>query len=333
MEEPEARSDRRYFWRGHASGEGGPILIADLEEYLSWGGAEARWKESAVYLVHSYGPLVRRLPARFQPQGPEEWHQNARIETLTAAQAYLQTLTGAVMDMEPSATLRDQLPMSPGEILAKSRAAFSAPNDPGTPARQDWLNSWRDHLEQGIDFSVAGERIFHVDLKPDTDYDRGCHAMTDAATTISFGEGCHGVLWDIEGGGTAELAVAEDHAGFLLLRTWVNDEQGQEEARKFAERSSEEKEMARAVIRSGKAVAVWSPVCPSDHVEGQDPGPWLRAAAEDESPVPLHQAGMQNIGILFPVQRGEYRVACGTHETEDWSCRWARFVRVSPLKA
>jgi hypothetical protein len=333
MHGPETPANRRYSWRSHASGEGGPFLIADLEDYLSWGGADPQWKEKSVYLVHCYGPLVRRLPSRFQPQGAEEWHQNARIETLSAAQAYVRSLSEAVMALEPSATIRDQLPMSPGELLDKARAAFESPRDSNAAARQEWLNSWRDHLEQGIDFSVAGERVFHVDLKPDTDYARGCDAMTDDVTRISFGEGSHGVLWELEGGGTADLAITEDRSGFLLLRTWVNDEKGEEEARRHAERAREEQEMARLDIRSGKVTVVWSPARPSDHIEDQDPGPWLRAAAEDNSPVHLNQPGMSNIGILFLVQRGQYQVACGTHEAENWSCRWARFIRVSSLDA
>ena len=326
MDGSNARSNRHYDWRGHASGEGGPILVADLEDYLSWSGADAQWKETSTYGVHSYGPLVRRLPARFLPQGPEEWHQNARIETLTAAQAYLRALTEAVLGLEPSATPRDQLPMSPDELFAKVRA-FNSPGGPAT--REDWLNSWRDHLEQGIDFSVSGERVFHVDLKPDTDYARGCDALTAAAVRISFGPACHAVLWDMEGEGVADIAITTDQAGVLLLRTWVNDDRGQEEARRHAEKTDREEVLAEVQIRSGNVVVVWSPVQPSDHAEGREPGAWMRAAAAAQSPVPLSMPGMSNIGLLFRLERGAYQVACGTHETADWSSRWARFVRVA----
>lgn len=320
-------SGRRYVWGGSASGEGGPILIADLEDYLFWGGAEQRWDEGSVYLLHSYGPLVRRLPPRFQPQGPEEWHQNARIPTLTAAKARLRELIDAVMALEPTARLRDQIAMSPEELLSKSRAAFEAPVAADAPARQEWLRAWRDHLEQGIDFSVGGERIFHVDLKPDNYYARGCDALNGAAARISFGAASQGVLWDMEGGGVTDVALAEDRAGFLLLRTWVNEEKDQATARDFVEKTPPEEHTVEAAFGSGSVVVVWSPVQPTDHVEGQDPGPCLRAAARNASSVRLDQPGMSGVGTLFNVRPGDYRVFCGRHEAEEWMCRWARFVR------
>jgi hypothetical protein len=313
---------RRYLWSGDASGEGGPMLIADLEDYLSWGGAEERWDEGSVYRVHSYGPLTPRLPPRFLPRGPDEWHQNARVRTMTAAQAYLRDLIRAVGALEPAAALRDQLPMAPGELTAKAAAAFHAPGGSEAAARQEWLRAWRDHMEQGIDFTLGAERLFHVDLKPDTDYARGCDALNGDAVRISFGEGRQAVLWELEGGGTAHLALAEDQTGFLLLRTWITEEKDEAEARAFAEATADEKDLADLTLTSGVVTVVWSPSCPADHTQARDVGAWMRKAARKASPFPLRDG----LGTIFRFPPGRYRVACGAHEAASWSCRWARFV-------
>jgi hypothetical protein len=73
---------------------------------------------------------------------------------------------------------------------------------------------------------------------------------------------------------------------------------------------------------------VWAPIAPSDVAESTDLRAVLRAAADLHPPVQLNQRGMLGIGTLVRVAPGTYRVACGAHEEEDWSCRWARFTRM-----
>ena len=308
-----------YMWYGHASSEGGPVIVADVESYAAWGGAEEDWSEDAVYRVHWYGPLIARLPPRFQPSGAGQWHQYHCVKTVDAARAYVRELRAAAEQLEPALTMREQKRMSVAALLRKVRGASAA--------MQDWLDSWRDHIEGGADFHAGGQRVLHVDAKPDTDYARACEALAGEAALVRFGEvdRCEAVVWDLEGPGIADVALSQE--GFLLMRSWVDAPEHEREARKHAVAGTEEASAGGITFASGRVVIAWAPVAPRDLVSDADVDlrAALRAAAELNPPVQLNQKGILGVGTAIRIAPGAYAVTTGAHKADGWSCRWARF--------
>jgi len=329
MKNLDAESGRRYTWCSRVEKTaGGPILVADLEDYLSWNGSQPSGDEDSVHVVRFYGPLVRRLPAKFQPQGAEEWHQSARVTTLAAARTYAQELTAAVTALEPAVVQRAQLPMDFDEHEARLEAAADKADDSYRAAVEDYRKAWRDHREQGVDFSEGEERVLHFDIQPDTDYDRGCDALKGSAARIGFGSNRHGVLWEFEGSGTADVALADDRASFLLLQTWVDEESAESAARAHVTGAPVEQSVAEVELLSGRAIAAWSALGSDAFAANGDAGASLRAAAEREPPVQSTALDERDVATVLRVRPGVYRVACGMHKAEGWSCHWARFTRL-----
>lgn len=56
-------------WQGDIECEGGPILVANLEDFLQWHGSEAIDPALATEL-HYYSPFTGELPDHWQPNGP-----------------------------------------------------------------------------------------------------------------------------------------------------------------------------------------------------------------------------------------------------------------------
>jgi hypothetical protein len=212
----------RYIWYGHASSEGGPVLIADLREYPAWGGAEERWTDDAAYRVHFYGPLVAKLPSRLQPSGEGQWHHDAVVQGAHAARDYADALCAAAETLEPTLVARRQERMDPATLMSKAGAALGAAAD--SPAMQAWLSSWRDHMEAGTDYYAGDERVLHIDAKPDTDYARACEALEGDSAIVRYGPSgaSRGVVWELEGPGIARVAIGRD--GFLLMRSWLDED-------------------------------------------------------------------------------------------------------------
>ncbi|HEY3495673.1 MAG TPA: hypothetical protein VGK73_13340 [Polyangiaceae bacterium] len=200
---------RNYVWSGRASSEGGPILVADADAYGHWSGAKATWSNDGPYRVHYYGPLVERLPAKLQPSGADEWHQYAVCSGIEAARAYVAELRAEAQRLEPKLAAREQSAMSTDEIAAKARAASTSES-----AMNDWLTSWRDHMEQGVDLLLGDERLLHVDASPETDYAKACEALTGDVAFVKVGQ-ASGVVWETAGPGTADIGREKD--GFVLL--------------------------------------------------------------------------------------------------------------------
>jgi hypothetical protein len=310
---------RNFRWRGHASSEGGPLLVADLDAYLAWRGGDEVWDDSATFRVHYYGPLVAKLPPLFQPRGADQWHQYQCVTGIDAARTLVRDLRAAAGRLEPDLVMREQKAMTPAQL--RTMAAGEV---------EEWLVAWRDHMEQGADFYVGNERVLHVDAKPDTDYARACEALEGDAAMVTFGPGgsSQGLVWEIEGAGTADIAQGRD--SFLLMRSWVDSEgKFQGAARDCALRSTaDEQEVATVTFPSGRVAVVWAPVSSSD-VTASRSGPIavpLREAPDTVEPVQLDQPGIVGVGLLLHVTPGTYRVMCGTHEDEEWDCRWARFI-------
>ncbi len=309
---------RAYRWRGDASSEGGPLLIADLEAYLAWRGGDELWDDAATFRVHYYGPLVARLPPLFQPRGAAEWHQHQCVAGIEAARTYVRDLRAAAAQLEPGLAMREQRAMTTAQLMTKAASKL-----------EDWLVAWRDHKEQGADFYAGKDRVLHVDVKPDTDYARACEGLGDVAVaTFGPGGSCRGLVWQLEGPGTAY--IAQGPGSFLLMRSWLDDD-GKFEgaARDWALSATDEEEVAALTIPSGRVAIVWAPVSAFDVTVGasSDAVPLREAAATSEA-VQLDQPGLDGIGWLLRVTPGTYRVTCGSHKDDPWRCRWARFVAI-----
>jgi hypothetical protein len=286
---------------------------------MAWRGSDEIWDDAATFRVHYYGPLVAKLPSSFQPRGASEWHQHRCVAGIEAARTYVRELRAAAERLEPALTMREQKTMTPEQI--RTMAAGKV---------EDWLVAWRDHMEHGVDFYAGKERVLHVDAAPDSDYARACEALEEDAAVVTFGPGgsCRGLVWELEGAGTADIAQGRD--GFLLMRSRI-DEEGKFEstARDWALRSTdEEEEVAAASFPSGCVAVVWAPVAASDVTAKTSASVAipLREAAHLQPPLQLAQPGIAGVGLLLRVTPGTYRVMCGAHEDDEWSCRWARFV-------
>ena len=340
----ESGTRRTYQWTTDVVAEGGPVLVAEVDAYVEWGGVHPA-SEEGPQVVTFYGPLVGALPARFQPSGAEEHHQVLRVADPAAVRAYLDELRAAAQAVVPGLVAREQNAMEPAELAAKARAALAAqgaafvePLPAGVDAAEamaGWLSAWRDHLEQGIDFYADGECVLHVEAEADTDYRRACDALReDDALTVEFGAGNSrsGVVWELEGAGVASVACAAD--GFLLLRTWVDEDEYEQQARNHAVVAPDDKEDATEVtFPDGRVIVVWAPVVLAE-LEPYANVTALRAAADLDSPTTLDSDGWASIGTLVRVPPGTYRVTCGAYdEAPGWSCRWARFTRSGPLPA
>jgi transposase-like protein len=304
---------------GHANSEGGPILVADLDAFARWRGASEDWGDDATYRVHWYGPLVGRLPPELR-RAEGEWHQEAVMSGAKAASDFTDCLRAAALGLEAKLTERAQQPMSLEQMLAKARAATE------TPAT--WLTAWRDHVEQGFDLSLGEEVMLHIDARPDTEYARACAALQGDAAML----GASSLAWELEGAGIADVARAND-GGFLLMRSWL-DEAGEREreARDHAAAppAEEEEEVGTLTFPTGRVAVVWAPIEATAVVRKaahENLAEVLRQACDLAPPVQLNQTGMLNVGSLLNIPPGEYRVTCGSHEEDEWSCRWIRFFR------
>jgi hypothetical protein len=310
---------RDYGWCGHASSEGGPLLVADLDAYVAWRGSDELWDDSATFRVHYYGPLVAKLPPLFQPRGADQWHQYQCVAGIDAARTYVRDLRAAAEQLEPELAMREQKTMTPAQLRTMAAGKLD-----------DWLVAWRDHMEQGADFYAGNERVLHVDAKPDTDYARACEALKGDAAVVTFepGGSSRGLVWELEGAGTAD--IAQGRASFLVMRSWLDSEgKFEDAARDCALRSTdEEQEIAAVTFPSGRVAIVWAPVSSSDvtATTSTSVAVPLREVANTSEAVQLNQPGIVGVGLLLHVTPGTYRVTCGTHEDDEWSCRWARFV-------
>ncbi|MFF6973970.1 MULTISPECIES: hypothetical protein [Streptomyces] len=189
---------------------------------------------------------------------------------------------------------------------------------------------------------------------PACDYGRALSAVDDEETGfIRFGDrGEHkGLLWDMEGEGTAEVALSAD--GFLLLRSWLPQGGTAAPRRRAAGASpAEETEVGDLELPGGRVVVAWAAAGSRENDIGSfaDPGERaaaLRALARLHPPVPLHLDHVLHVGALLSTEPGIYRVSSGWHEgtrgrsmpaeerhgppraagDDDWSCLWVRFSR------
>ncbi|MGW9211910.1 hypothetical protein ACWGR4_33690 [Embleya sp. NPDC055664] len=162
------------------------------------------------------------------------------------------------------------------------------------------------------------------ELDPACDYARAMSAVDDRdAAIVTFGARHEhsGLVWDLEGEGTAEIATAAD--GFLLVRSWIPPGRTQGPRRRAATAAATRETAAGDLrIRGDRVVVVWAAAAARDN----DIGPWPPT--------------------VLSARPGWYAVTCGWHEgargrymseaeihtpsppsaEEDWSCFWIRLI-------
>ncbi|MGV9310615.1 hypothetical protein ACWDR0_00275 [Streptomyces sp. NPDC003691] len=223
-------------------------------------------------------------------------------------------------------------------------------------------------------FAAWGGAVYDADyeLDPACDYARAWAAVHPddddlEAAFVRFGEsGEHGgLVWEMDGEGTAEIACAgpaegSGEDGFLIVRSWIRPGRTDAPRRRAAGASPEEEQEAGELeLPGGRAVVVWAAADARE--TGSYPPPDADADADgdgdtDRAGVPvgtlsrLRLDGQEGIGAVLRVAPGTYRVTHGWHEgtrgrylpadeahgparayaDDDWSCRWVRFTRIAP---
>lgn len=155
------------------------------------------------------------------------------------------------------------------------------------------------------------------------------------AGAVRFGphERHTGLVWQMDGAGTAEVATAGD-TGVLVMRSWVRNTDAPHRYTTGPAAPSRERPAGGLDLPSGRLAVVWAPVAAAD-VTGLD-SPTVPARLDVD-----HLVG---IGTLLRVRPGRYLVRHGSLEgtrgryapaeehhgppvpagDADWSCRWLR---------
>ncbi|WP_405605288.1 hypothetical protein OG741_37375 [Streptomyces sp. NBC_01410] len=214
-------------------------------------------------------------------------------------------------------------------------------------------------------FSDWGGEVHSPDYELDTacDYSRAWSALHPSdddleAAFVRFGdhEEHAGLIWEMDGEGSAEIAYARRQNGpadnddaFLLMRSWTPRNRTDAPRRRAAGASvAEEEEVGELELRSGRVVVVWAAVGANEtgsFATPQERAASLSALARLNPPVQLNLDHILGLGTVLWVKPGTYRVTCGWHEgtrgrymseeemygppqsyaDDDWSCRWVRF--------
>ncbi len=320
----------RLRWVTKVSCEGGPLLAADLGDFLRWRGES---EDAQSRIVKYYGKLVERLPPWLTPRGTSSWHQFLEVPTTADADRFVGQLRGAIAKLEPNFVERVQKALSESEILAKAREAM----DTKGAGMKAWLAAWRQTVEQGTDFLVGAERVLHVHVDPASDYDRASEPLAEpssgGACLASWSEGARGLLWDLESEGVAEVAIDRAAREVVLLRAWA-DSAAEIAAlrRKAGTPDPQNAGVGEISIPSGILVIAWAPMWLGS-LEGinGEPAAWLRAAASKTKPVLLQAEGFDDIGTVLSVAPGRYAIERGAHDAGTYSGRWCRLVYTGPV--
>ncbi|EDY52412.1 hypothetical protein [Streptomyces clavuligerus] len=188
--------------------------------------------------------------------------------------------------------------------------------------------------------------------QPGRDFARAMAAVDDLeAAFVRFGDGEEhtGFLWETEGEGTAEVALADD--GLLLLRSPVPPGRA-ELPRRHAAGASAAEEREWGGSSPSTAAMSWSPGrrwarTRTTWLVRDSPGASRGAArphpAEPAGPAP--SGPCLGVGTVLPLGPGTYRVTGGWHRAPrvpsasgegargssssdgGWNCSWVRFTR------
>lgn len=300
-------------------------MVVDLPDFAQWTGATpfaelrkldaARAKRFAdrTTTLHYWGQFTDQLPPPFQAEGG---HQYLRFETEAEARKKLAELRKAVEAKFPNVEVE----------VDDEQTQFTLPDDGGGMV---------------------------AELSPKSEYDASWQANEEAdCWTHSFGTDgkATALFWEMEGDGSADVAVADDGATLVLVRSWLSGEDETENAETEAVRAlvtsgeSVERPGGEIVIASGKAAIVWSPIA-AFQLDGVE-SPEALLALGDKGPASLDIEEMSGVGLVLKLKPGRYTVTFGSTDPEsddegedeedededgeededdrEWSCRWCR---------
>lgn len=83
-------STEQIIWNGEIGCEGGPVLVANLEDFNQWCGSEP-FAAAAATELHFWSPFTAQLPAAWQPNGPTG-HQYLASADVSAARERLMSV-------------------------------------------------------------------------------------------------------------------------------------------------------------------------------------------------------------------------------------------------
>jgi hypothetical protein len=175
--------------------------------------------------------------------------------------------------------------------------------------------------------------LMTVDFSPASQYDAACEACEQEgamreAWVYEWGS-YQALFWDVDGGGV--VFVGEGEGEFLVQRSWLTREEDEEEVRALVDLPGPDEgdeSGAHIFIKSGCAVLLWAPTgfAALEQVKNVSE---VRALAARGGVVALSSEDLGCIGTALVVQPGLYQAAVGSHEDEEWSCRWCRLRAVS----
>lgn len=288
-------------WKGAVNCEGGPIVVADVGAWSNWLGAEPfsrlRTMQGLPADVLSRLPQQRILHywGHFTGELPEPftWPQGHRfLECATEVDACAQL-----------SALR-------AVVTQRFRGTFRADAD-------------------GFGFVREDGRRLTAEIAPTSAYDEACQAATDVAWEHPLGPVGAGLFWEMEGGGTAEVAMSEDGRELVLVRSWLSGDNATVDAERdevhalIASRPEPQRLDAHLSVTSGRVIAAWSPIAPFDLANVKDRAA-LESIIDAQRVVSLDTDVFGRIALGFPLTPGRYRASVGRHDSELWSCHWCR---------
>lgn len=292
-------------WKGVVNCEGGPIVVADIDAWWHWLGSEPfsqlRMQQGLPADVLTRLPQQRVLHywGQFTSELPEPfaWTEGHRfLEYATEVEAFAQ--------------------------LSALRAAI-------TQHFRGTVNTDAD----GFGFVRDDGRRFTAELAPTSAYDEAWQAATGAAWEHPLGPLGAGLFWEMEGGGTADVAMSGDGRELVLVRSWLSGDEATADAEcaevlaLIAARPEEESPDAHLSVASGIVIAAWSPMAPFDLANVKDSAA-LKASIAAQRVVSLGSDALCGIALGFTLTPGRYRASVGRHDSERWSCHWCRLTLV-----
>ncbi|CAN5479918.1 hypothetical protein BH09MYX1_BH09MYX1_48090 [soil metagenome] len=283
---------RRLKWVATVGAEGGPVMLADLPDFGQWTGAApyaelrklnpkaAASTKDRMRTLHYWGQFTDRLPPPFTAASG---HQYLQFATEAEAQAKLTDLTRAVKKKHPTVQITED----------DQQTHFLLPGD------DEDAQMW-------------------AELSPKSEYDASWQANQDEESWVhTFGKSARALFWDMGGPGATEIGVSADGTEIVLLRTWVDEESQEKEAKALVDTASESEAAAgEFAIPSGKAIVISSPIAPFQLEGLKSPGDLLKLG-DGPKPPELDTDDMGGVGTVIKVKAGRWVVTTGTTEDDD----------------
>ncbi|HEX7602486.1 MAG TPA: hypothetical protein VF316_12810, partial [Polyangiaceae bacterium] len=174
--------------------------------------------------------------------------------------------------------------------------------------------------------SEDDEEEMWAELSPKSEYDASWQANAEEESWIHAFGGVRGLFWDVGGPGVADVGVSADGTEIVLVRSWVDEDEDEEEVRALVDAPSEREVPGGEVsIPSGKAVVIWSPIAPFQltGLEGPDE---LAKLGDAETPPELDTELIGGVGTVLRVKPGRWIITTASTDEDEssWSCRWIR---------